>query len=119
MPYVATERLFLTADDRVVKEGDEAAVSLLVGEGGTLDDETAKKYKLKGGGDAPEVYDAVADHEAKHGGETDAEAEAKRQRMLEGQEDPDGPPVEGERDEKAAKAKANKAVQNPPANKAG
>jgi hypothetical protein len=40
-------RKYLTKDGRVVDEGDEAAVSLLVGEGGQLSDEDAEKYGLK------------------------------------------------------------------------
>lgn len=33
---IATERLYLTADGRIVREGDPAATSLLVGQGGTV-----------------------------------------------------------------------------------
>jgi hypothetical protein len=40
-------RKYLTADGRVVDEGDPSAVSLLVGEGGQLSDEDAEKYGLK------------------------------------------------------------------------
>lgn len=98
MPYTSTERLYLTADDQVVKEGDERAVSLLIGVDGTLDDATAKRYKLKGGGETPETFDAIVDHEANHGGETEQEAEAKRKALFE-------------------KAPNTKAVSKAPANK--
>lgn len=98
MPFTSKHRLFLTADrERVVRAGDPEAAFLLVGAGGTVDDETVKRYGLADLDDAPAAYDAKADHEAKHGGETPAEAEAKRQAMLAGQSDPDGPAVAGER----------------------
>ncbi len=104
MAYVSKERLYLDADGKVVKDGDEGARTLLVGEGGELDDVTAKRHKLSGG-DKAEAYDAVADHEARHAGETDAEADAARARMLAG---------------KAATAPpATKAVSRAPDNKAG
>lgn len=46
--YVATERLYLTADrDRVVREGDPEAAFLLAGVGGELSAETAERYGLK------------------------------------------------------------------------
>lgn len=47
MPFTSDRRLYLDANDKVVEEGDESAVSLLVGEGGQVDDETAKRYGLK------------------------------------------------------------------------
>jgi hypothetical protein len=52
MPFQSDKRLYLTADDQVVEEGDERAVSLLVGEGGQLSDAQAAKYGL---GSAPEA----------------------------------------------------------------
>lgn len=65
---VAKERLYLTADgSRVVKGDDPAAASLLVAEGGELTDAQVEQYKLDPFlADAPEPYDAVADHEARH-----------------------------------------------------
>lgn len=47
MPFISDRRLYLAADDTVVEDGDPRAVSLLVGEGGQVDDETVKRYKLK------------------------------------------------------------------------
>jgi hypothetical protein len=46
MPFQSDKRLYLTADDQVVEEGDERAVSLLVGAGGQLSDAQAAKYGL-------------------------------------------------------------------------
>jgi hypothetical protein len=46
MSYTSDKRLYLTADDQVVEEGDERAVSLLVGAGGQLSDAQAAKYGL-------------------------------------------------------------------------
>jgi|GEM_PF-6818517 len=103
MDYVSKERLYLDADGKVVKEGDEGAATLLVAEGGKLDDVTAKRYKLSGGEKA-EAYDAVADHESRHAGETDAEATAARDAMLRGEKAAIAPP-------------ATKAVERAPANK--
>jgi len=105
MAYVSKERLYLDADGKVVKEGDEKAATLLVAEGGELDDVTAKRYKLSGGEKA-EAYDAVADHEARHAGETDAEAAAARDAMLTSEKAAIAPP-------------ATKAVSRAPENKAG
>lgn len=48
MPWIADRRLYRTADDQVVEEGDERAAFLLVGEGGTVDDETVARYGLAG-----------------------------------------------------------------------
>ncbi len=117
MTYVSKERLYLDADGKVVKDGDPSASTLLVGAGGELDDPTAKRYKLKGGD--VKTYDAAADHEDKHGGETDAQAADAHARMLAGEPDPDGPAVTGERgDVKATDAPpATKAVSRAPSNK--
>jgi hypothetical protein len=56
-PLIAKERLYLTADGkRVVKEGDPAANSLLVGKGCEVPRELAEKHGLKRGrllADAP------------------------------------------------------------------
>lgn len=46
MAFTSDRRLYLTADDTVVEEGDVRAVSLLIGEGGTIDAATAKRYGL-------------------------------------------------------------------------
>jgi hypothetical protein len=46
MPYTAEERLYLDADGNVVKEGDPKAATLLVGAGGQLSDEDARRYGL-------------------------------------------------------------------------
>ena len=120
---VAKERLYLTADGtRVVREGDPDAASLFVAKGRDVSDADIEKYqlaKLVEGG--PVAYDAIADHDAKHGGETEQDAALKRQAMLDGQPDPDGPPADGERgnlDEKQVTSpKATKAVTKAPANK--
>lgn len=44
--YTSDKRLYVTADGKVVEEGDPAAVSLLVGIGGQLSDEDARRYGL-------------------------------------------------------------------------
>lgn len=44
--FTSDRRLYLTADDTVVEEGDTRAVSLLVGEGCQVDATTAKRYGL-------------------------------------------------------------------------
>jgi hypothetical protein len=123
---VSKKTLYLTSDrSKVVDEGDEDAAFLLVREGSAVDE--AELARLEGLGlkvklsttDA-KVYDARGDHEAKHGGETDDQARAARKRMLDGEPDPDGPAVEGERgDVKASAPKENKAVKNAPDNKGG
>lgn len=46
MPYTSEKRLYLTADGKVVEEGDPNAATLLVGEGGQLSDEDAEHYGL-------------------------------------------------------------------------
>lgn len=56
----SSERLFLTRDGRVVGEGDEAADSLLVGEGGTISEEDATRYGLEIS-DAPAAFDVEAE----------------------------------------------------------
>lgn len=43
---VANERLYLTTDGRVVKEGDKDAASLLAAKGQLIPDFLAKKFKL-------------------------------------------------------------------------
>lgn len=47
MAYTSDKRLYLDADGNVV-EDEATAVSLLVGEGGTMSDEDAVKYGLTG-----------------------------------------------------------------------
>lgn len=117
MPFIADTTLYLNADrSAVVEEGSPDAAFLLVRAGAAVDDATAAQYKLTLQ-PAP-VYDAQADHAAKHGGDTEAAARARRQRMLEGVQDPDGPPVEGERGNLEAAPDEPKAVSKAPANKA-
>lgn len=117
MPFIADRTLYLNADrSAVVEEGSPDAAFLLARAGASVDDATAAQYKLKL--QAAPVYDAAADHAAKHGGDTEAAARAKRQRVIEGVPDPDGPPVEGERAGlEEAKADEPKAVSKAPANK--
>lgn len=116
---VAKEAIWLTADDQPVKAGDARAACLLVAAGLELSDDEIAQYKVgKLVADPAEAYDAVADHEAKHGGETPEQAAQARQRMLDGESDPDGPPAEGEHgnlddESKAAKARPNKAAKAP------
>lgn len=104
MSYISKKRLWLTADGaRVVEEGDPAAAFLLVGEGGTVSDEDAKRYNLTALEPAPAPWDAKAEHERLHAGETQEEADAKRAALFE--KAVDKPP-------------ANKAVGKAPSNKA-
>lgn len=64
MSFISEKRLYRTADDRVVEEGDPAAAFLLVGEGGTLDDETARRYGLIAESKEPAKTKAPADNKA-------------------------------------------------------
>lgn len=116
----ATETLYMNADKtKLVKEGDPDAAFLFVRKGSAINDAESQRYGFKVSGSDVTVYDAIGDHEDKHGGETEAEAKQKRTAMLEGVPDPDGPAVEGERGEKATAAAPNtKAVAKAPANKA-
>ena len=108
MPVV-NKTLYLNADQtKVVDEGSEDAVFLLARKGTYLDDALAQQHGISG--TEPEVYDAVADHEAKHGGESDLEAERARAATLEGEDDPDGPAAPGERG-KLADPNADQAPQ--------
>lgn len=43
---ISRERLYLTSDGAVVREGDPRAVTLLVGAGGELADSEAQRYGL-------------------------------------------------------------------------
>lgn len=105
MAYVSKERLFLNADkSKVVKEGDPDAAFLLVGEGGTVDKETAEEYGLKNLSAAPEPFDAKAEHELLHAGETEEQAKARRAAMFENKAK-SGPPA----DKALPKAPSNKA----------
>lgn len=126
MPVISQKTLFLNADKtQVVDEGSEDAAFLLVRAGSELNDEDAKRYGV--GGEQPRRYDAIADHAAKHGGETVAEAGERRAAMLDGQPDPDGAPVPGERDtldqpsqgdvKAQEQPRETKAVTKAPANK--
>lgn len=48
MPFRSDKRLYVNADkSKVVEEDSPEAAFLLVGEGGTVSDEDAKKYGLK------------------------------------------------------------------------
>lgn len=51
MPFTSDRRLFLDADGNVVEEGDPRAATLLVGAGGQLSDEEARRYGLGQGAD--------------------------------------------------------------------
>lgn len=62
-------RLYVTADDKVVQEGDPAAVRLLVGEGGQLSDEDAAQYGLT---QKPEKAKAEQPNKAKSAAENKA-----------------------------------------------
>lgn len=113
---VAKKTIYLNPDGKPVAEDADDAATLLVREGTYISEADAKQYRVST--DEAPVYDAVADHAARHGGETDAQARAARERMLEGQPDPDGPAVEGERgDVKATTPTATKAVTKAPENK--
>jgi hypothetical protein len=55
MPYKADKRYYLTEDGKVVEEGDAAARTLLIGEGGEMPLADARKYGLVDEGAAEEV----------------------------------------------------------------
>lgn len=119
---VAKTTKYYTADKaRLVDEGDPEGVYLFVRAGSPIPTAEAERLNYTEA-DEVQAYNARADHALKHGGDTVAAADAKRARMFEGIPDPDGPPAEGERgdlEEKAADAaRATKAVEKPPANKA-
>lgn len=118
---VAKRTAFYNADrSKLVAEDSPEASALFVREGTAVQDAAEAERLGYTDFEEAQVYDAAADHLVKHGHETAAEAERARQRMFAGQPDPDGPPVEGERDEKSlADAKGTKAVAKAPANKAG
>lgn len=106
---VADKDYYADADGKLVEADDPNAAFLVAREGTAVSDAAAKQYGLESL-QVAETYDAVADHAVKHGRETEAQAADARQRMLAGQPDPDGEPVEGERgDAKAARPAANKA----------
>jgi hypothetical protein len=102
---ISDKTLYLNADRTKVVEGDNnpEAAFLLVREGAALSQSDADQYGVK----LQEVpaYDAVADHAAKHGAESDAEAAAKRKAMF-NKPDADGEPQEGERGTGAKNSKA-------------
>ncbi len=117
---IADQDYFADASGKLVTAGSPDAAFLVARKGTAISDEAATRYGIKNL-QAAATYDAVADHEAKHGGETEAEAARKRQDMLAGVPDPDGPAVEGERGEDAKAAHVapdTKAVSMAPANKA-
>ncbi len=108
---VADNDYWADADGKLVDEASDGA-TLVARKGTAISEASASQYgldKLQEG----VVYDAVADHEAKHAGETESEAREARQRMLSrtGGDD-DGPPAKGERS-----APATKAVTRAPENK--
>lgn len=110
---VADRDYWADADGNLVDADDPNAAFLVARAGTAVSDAAAQRYGLDRLTEA-EAYDAVADHAAKHGGETDAQAAEARQRMLSptGGDD-DGPAVEGERDEKALPRRSNKAAAAP------
>ena len=55
----ATERVYLTANGRIVREGDPAAASLLVGVGGQVPAEHEAAYRALVGEPEPDAYPAV------------------------------------------------------------
>lgn len=113
---IADKDYFADENGKLTKAGDSARV-LVARKGTAISEAAAAQYGLDKLSEA-DTYDAVADHEAKHGGETDAEANEKRAAMMAGQPDPDGPAVAGERGEKATDGPAStKAVSRAPANK--
>ena len=109
---VAKRTAFYNADkSKLVAEDSPDAAFLFVREGSAIrDNAEADRLGYTDFEDAA-LYDAVADHERKHGGETQQQADANRAAMLAGEPDPDGAPVEGERDAKSVESsRATKAV---------
>lgn len=75
---VADKDYWSDADGKLV---DEAAAAFLVARKGTaVSAETAERYGIKA--KPVEAYDAVAEHESLHGGETEPEAKARRTAMF-------------------------------------
>lgn len=64
MAYTSDKRLYLDADGNVV-EDEATAATLLVGEGGELDDATAEKYGLTGKAAKAEAKAVTAPAETK------------------------------------------------------
>lgn len=97
----ATETLYMNADrTELVPEGHEDAAFLFVRKGSAINEAEAQRYGFDVQGVDAAEYDAVADHAAKHGGldpTTDLTEAERRQRMLSGVDDPDGPAAPGER----------------------
>jgi hypothetical protein len=96
----ATKTQYLTADrSRLVDEGDPDAAFLFVREGGSIDDAEATRLGLEVEGEDVPAYDAKRDHFEKHGGmdPTGPRERARRDAMLSGVDDPDGPAAPGER----------------------
>lgn len=120
---IAKHTMYYTADkERLVAEDSPEAAFLFVRAGSPIPAAEAERLGYTAADEA-QVYDARADHLAKHGGETQRQADAARERMFAGSEarggeDPDGPTAAGERGEKAAAPQGSKAVERAPANKA-
>lgn len=96
MSVVSSKRLYLTADGEVT-EDEEVAATLLVGAGGTLSDELAERYGVKG--EPAPVYDASAEHERLHADDAGPASDVEEKAVL-------------RRDTKAvAKAPANKSAK--------
>lgn len=121
--YVSDKRLYRTLDDRVVSEGDPDAAFLLVGEGGMLSDEDARKYGLSA--DQPEMPSPLeqARDRLAAAEERGAYAEAEGHRVavtnleLEEARMAESKPARGTR-RASAPAADEKAVSGPPENKA-
>jgi hypothetical protein len=62
MPWKADRRLYLSEDGKVAEEGDPAARTLLIGEGGEMPLADARKYGLVP--DEPNAEPAPADEKA-------------------------------------------------------
>jgi len=95
MAFQSKKRLYLTADQQVVEEGDERAATLLVGEDGQLSDEDAAKYGLNG-------------KQREGAGEATPQAAPARE---------DAPAEEPSREAKPQRAPASKAVPGSQGNK--
>ena len=97
MPQLISKKTFYhTADrSRIVEEGDPDAAFLIVRAGGAIEQAEAERLGISG--QRAPVYDAKRDHFEKHGGVDPTLDTAGRQRMLSGEDDPDGPAALGER----------------------
>src|SRR5215210_4354171 len=81
--YIASRRLWLTADkSRIVEDGDPAAAFLLCGAGAAVSAEDVARYGLARVVTPAPVFDAITHHEDMHGGETPEQARQARERMF-------------------------------------